>query len=93
MTARPTVPEPIQISRFWKSRDRTKHVRVELTEYKNHPLLNIRVWQTGTDGVDRPTVQGIALAVRKLPELASALVKAETRARELGLIDDDGGEA
>jgi hypothetical protein len=82
-----TLPEPI--AKFFKSaRDRTKHIRVELSEYEGHPLINIRVWQTGSDGIDRPTKQGIALAIRKLPELARAVAKAETRARDLGLLDD-----
>jgi hypothetical protein len=92
MTARATLPEPIEIAKFWKSRNHTEHVRVELSEYEGHPLINVRIWQTGSDGIDRPTVKGIAMAVRKLPALASALVKAEARARELGLIDDEGGE-
>jgi hypothetical protein len=52
----------------------------------------VRVWQTGSDGIDRPTVQGIALAVRKLPALAAALVKAEAKAKEIGLLDDGAGE-
>ena len=78
------------IAKFWKSaRNRTEHVRVELSEYEGHPLINVRIWQTGSDGIDRPTVKGIALAVRKLPKLASSLAKAEARARELGLLEDD----
>jgi hypothetical protein len=32
------------------------------------------------------------MSVRKLPELASALAKAEIKARELRLLDDDHGE-
>jgi hypothetical protein len=92
--SRPTIPEPIQIAKFFKSaRDRTKHIRVELSEFQGHPLVNVRVWQTGSDGIDRPTVQGIALAARKLPELSAALVKALKVAREKGLLPDDGGEA
>jgi hypothetical protein len=84
--------EPIEIAKFLKSaRDRTKHVRVELCEHKGHPLVNVRVWQTGSDGIDRPTVQGIALAIRKLPILTVALLKAEDRARALGLLDADSG--
>lgn len=84
--------EPIPIAKFFKSpRDRSKHVRVELSEYQGHPLINVRVWQTGSDGIDRPTVQGIALAIRKVPELARALVKAEAKAREIGLLDDESG--
>jgi hypothetical protein len=91
MTEPDTIAEPIPIAKFFKSaRDRSKHVRVELTKYKNHPLLNIRVWQTGSDGIDRPTVQGIALAIRKLPELGAAITKALAKAKELGLIDGQG---
>src|SRR5665213_3517704 len=90
MTAqRPTLDEPVVISKFWKSRNHTEHVRVELSEYQGRPLINVRIWQTGSDGIDRPTVRGIAMAVRKLPELASALAKAEIKARALGLISGD----
>ncbi len=92
MTARVTLSEPVEIAKFWKSRNRTEHVRVDLAEYQGHPLINVRVWQTGSDGSDRPTTKGIAMAVRKLPELASALAKAEIRARALGLLDDEAGE-
>ena len=91
-TARVTIPEPIIISKFWKSpRDRRQHVRVELSQYEGHPLVNVRVWQTGADGIDRPTIRGVALGIRKLPELARALAKAETKARELGLLDAQDG--
>jgi hypothetical protein len=90
---KPTLDEPVVISKFWKSpRDRTKHIRVELSEYEGHPLINVRIWKTGSDGIDRPTVAGIALAVRKLPELTRALLKAEDKARELGLIDVGASE-
>jgi hypothetical protein len=84
--------EPIVIAKFWKSpRDHTAHVRVDFSEYKGHPLINVRVWQTGSDGIDRPTVKGIALTVRKLPELHAALTKALAKARgELNLLPDDG---
>jgi Transcriptional Coactivator p15 (PC4) len=90
MTARATLTEPIGIAKFWKSRDHAEHVRVDLSEYKGHIIVNVRLWRTGTDGIDRATPKGIAMAIRKLPELARALAKAETKARELGLIDGDG---
>jgi hypothetical protein len=91
MTApRPTLDEPVIISRFWKSpRDRKKHVRMEFSEYEGHPLFNVRIWQTGSDGIDRPTVAGIALAIRKLPELADGINKALRKARELGFLDEE----
>jgi hypothetical protein len=92
MTAKPQpLAEPISIAKFWKSpRDHTKHVRVDLSEHMGHPLINVRIWQTGSDGIDRPTVKGIALTVRKLPTLAAAINKAVRRAQELGLLNDEG---
>jgi hypothetical protein len=86
---RPTLDEPIIISKFWKNRRRNESVHVSLSEYEGHPLINVRIYAAGTDGIDRPTTKGVAMGIRKLPELARALVKAESKARELGLIDED----
>ena len=86
----PTLPEPVIISKFWKNRRRNESVHVTLSEYEGHSLINVRVYATGTDGVDRPTPKGIAIGIGKLPELARALSTAETKARELGLIDEAG---
>jgi hypothetical protein len=84
---------PVPIAKFWKSaRDHTKHVRVDLSEHKGLALVNVRIWQTGTDGIDRPTVQGVALIISKLPELARALAKAEAKARELGLLKAESSQ-
>jgi hypothetical protein len=88
MSARPTIPDPVLIAKFWKNRRQIESLHVSLSEYEGHALINVRLYVTGTDGIDRPTTKGIALAIRKLPELARALVKAETTARELGLLDD-----
>jgi Transcriptional Coactivator p15 (PC4) len=89
MTAhRPTLDEPIIISKFWKNRRRNESVRVSLSEYEGHCLINVRVYCTGTDGIDRPTPKGVAMGIRKLSELSRALVAAEAKAIELGLLDD-----
>jgi hypothetical protein len=88
---RTALPEPIEIAKFWKNRRRVESVHVSLSEYEGHALINVRIYATGTDGIDRPTQKGVAMAVRKLPELARALVTAESKARELGLLDDDRG--
>ena len=87
----PTLPEPVVVSRFWKNRGRAESVRVTLSDYEGQAIVNVRVYATGGDGIDRPTVKGVALGIRKLPELAKALAKAETQARELGLLDDQDG--
>jgi hypothetical protein len=93
MSANPApLTEPIEIAKFWKSRNHAEHVRVDISEYKGHSLINVRVWQTGSDGVDRPTTMGIAMSVRKLPELARALAIAEATAIERGLLQGASDE-
>jgi Transcriptional Coactivator p15 (PC4) len=86
-----TLPEPIEIAKFWKNRRRAESVHVTLSQYEGRTLINVRVYATGADGIDRPTPKGIAMAVSKLPELAKALELAETKARALGLIDGQDG--
>jgi hypothetical protein len=89
MSARITLSEPVEIAKFWKNRRRSESVHVSLSEYEGHCLINVRVYLTGTDGIDRPTPKGVAMGIRKLPELAEALVKAEAQARLLGLLDGE----
>jgi hypothetical protein len=83
-------PEPVIVSKFWKNRQRNEHVRVALTRYEGHRLIDVRVYRTDADGIDRPTGRGVALLVNRLPELASAIAKAERQARELGLLGSEG---
>ena len=88
MIARPApLAEPVTLAKFWKNRRRIESVHVTLSEYEGRPLINVRIYATGTDGIDRPTTKGVAMGIRKLPELAQALAKAEAKARELGLLD------
>ncbi|KJC59876.1 hypothetical protein UP10_14325 [Bradyrhizobium sp. LTSPM299] len=90
MTTPNTLADPIEIAKFWKNRRCNESVHVALSGYEGHPLINVRVYSTGTDGIDRPTLKGIALAVRKLPELAQAIKKALVKAQALGLLDGGG---
>jgi len=93
MSARVNLSEPVEIARFWKNRGRNESVHVTLSEYEGHALINVRVYSAGTDGIDRPTPKGIAMGIRKLPELARSLTKAEAKAVALGLLDDsEAGE-
>lgn len=86
---RPPIAEPVEIAKFWKNRGRRESVHVTLSQYEGRSLINVRVYATGSDGIDRPTPKGIAMTIDKLPELAQALAKAEAKASELGLIGDD----
>lgn len=79
--------EPVTIAKFWKNRRRSESVHVTLSEYEGRSLINVRVYATGTDGIDRPTTKGVAMAIDKLPELARALVKAEAVAKQRGLLE------
>jgi hypothetical protein len=89
MTAKPApLAEPVTLAKISKNRRRTEAVHVGLSSYEGHNLINVRIHATGTDGIDRPTHKGVSMSVRKLPELARALVKAEAEARRLGLLDD-----
>jgi hypothetical protein len=81
---------PITITKFWKNRRRNESVHVSLSEYEGRPLISVRVYETGTDGIDRPTTKGVAVAIQRLPELARAFAKAEAKAREMGLLEGEG---
>lgn len=60
-------------------------LRVELTTFNGHDLINLRVW-FGTDGDMRPGKAGVALRVEKLPQLRDAIDKALAAARAEGLL-------
>jgi hypothetical protein len=89
MTAPAALTEPIEIEKFWKTRRRDKAIVVSLSSYEGINIVNVREHLTGADGCMRPTTKGIAMAVRRLPQLAAGITKALAKARELGLIDDD----
>lgn len=92
MSSRPTLAEPVEIAKWWKNRRRNESVHVTLSPYEGHSLINVRVYATGTDGIDRPTSKGIAMAVDKLPALVKAVTAALAKARELGLIPAEGSK-
>jgi hypothetical protein len=75
--------EPIIIPQWWKNRS-GEVVRVRLTAYQNRNIIDLRGWHS-TEGTLVPG-KGFAADVRHLPHLAAALTKAESKARELGLI-------
>jgi Transcriptional Coactivator p15 (PC4) len=92
MTARPTLPEPVEVAKFWRNRWRRDAIVVSLSTYEGHNLISVRTHTTSQDGKMLPTTKGVALAIARLPELAAAVQKALAKARELGLIDDDGAK-
>jgi Transcriptional Coactivator p15 (PC4) len=87
MSRRPTLDEPVVISKFWKNR---KHdaIIVTLSTYEGHNLVDLRT-HAMKEGRLVPTPKGLAMVVRRLPELLDAITKAHAKAQELGLIDAD----
>jgi Transcriptional Coactivator p15 (PC4) len=65
-----------------------EEIRVELSEFNGHDLINIRVWAEPRDGGSEriPTKAGIACRVTLLPELIKALRQAEAEAQRQGLL-------
>ena len=64
-----------------------EEIRVSLTEFKGHQLIDLRVYALDGDDAN-PTKKGIAVKVDKLPELARLLTEAEAEARRRGLLGD-----
>jgi hypothetical protein len=55
----------------------TEEVRVSLTSYRGHDLVDIRVFYQDEQGEWRPTKRGVSLSVDSFAELRDAVVKAE----------------
>ena len=67
-----------------------ENVRVSLGKYQSNYTIDIRLWYSAEDGTMRAGNKGLTLAVKHLPQLATALAEAERRAGELGLLTDGG---
>jgi len=76
---------PVIVAEFWANR-RGESIRVQFYEFEGTTLLDIRKHYTAADGVLRPTRKGLSVTIRRLPDLAKAIVKAERMAHELGLL-------
>jgi hypothetical protein len=81
--------EPIEIHKM--SRDRRGNALVfSLKSYQGSPFFDLRTYYTDVDGIFKPTAKGITASPSKLPEIFKAIAKSVERARELGLISEDG---
>lgn len=55
----------------------TEEVRLSLTSFRGHDLVDIRVFFQDDQGEWRPTKRGVSLSVDSFAELREAIVKAE----------------
>ncbi len=74
------------------AKNRSEELRISLSQYQGHNLIDIRVYcepyaNRGEEKV--ATKKGIALSLEKLPALIDALRAAERRAREEGLLGEN----
>jgi len=92
MTAKPPpLAGPIEW-KLWKNRKRDSAIVVSLSAYEETNIVNVREHFIGSDGIMRPTTKGIAMSVRRLPELSRAVRLALEKARALNLLPEDGDE-
>ena len=55
-----------------------EEVRTQLTTFKGHDLLDIRVWIKSKDGKEPiPTRKGLTISTKLAPKLKEAIIKAE----------------
>jgi hypothetical protein len=81
--------EPIQIGKFWKNR-RGDAVFVQIKSYEGVVFCDIRQFFQNDAGQNCPTKKGLAISLRHLPELIALLGKALIKARESGLLNEEG---
>lgn len=63
-------------------------IRIALSEFKGHDLINIRVYTEIENGKDMvPTKKGLTCNVQLLPVLITALQEAEKEAQAGGLLE------
>lgn len=65
-----------------------EEVRVSLTTYRRHDLLDTRIYFKDEDGEWRPSRKGLTLKVDYLPDLLKALCQAKKEARKAGTLKE-----
>jgi len=91
-TKPPALSEPIEISKFWKNRQRNIAIVVSLKDFEGTNLIDVREHFTDGKGCMRPSTKGLAMGVRRLPELSRALRQALEKARAMKLLPEEGSE-
>ncbi len=62
---------------------------VSLSSYEGTNIVNVREYFAGNDGCMRPTTKGLAMVVRRLPELSKVIRLALETARKLDLLPEE----
>jgi len=70
------------------ARNSREDVRVRIEQFKDHVIVDCRIWWRDEVGELRPGRGGLTLAVRHLPALAEALSAALTHATANGFLSE-----
>lgn len=74
------------------AKNKAEDVVVRLDEFRGVHFVDVRSFADfDSSGAKRPTKKGVAVNVRLIPKLITALRDAETEARRRGLLDDGDG--
>jgi hypothetical protein len=93
MTQKPApLAEPIEIAKWWKSRRRDIATVVSLGSHEGVNIVHVREYYTDHAGCMKPSTRGIAMSVRRLPELSRAVRLALEKARALDLLPEEAAE-
>ncbi len=57
-------------------RSASEEIRVNWSEYEGKPFISIRMWKRSDDGAWWPDKRGIAIRIRELPAVATAIAEA-----------------
>ena len=69
-----------------------ERVRVALTEYRGHDLIDLRVYYTDDGETYKPSRKGVAFNASLLPDLEEAVKRLREVAQKEGLLDDGDEE-
>ncbi|PVE20395.1 hypothetical protein DC522_32615 [Microvirga sp. KLBC 81] len=75
----------VRVSIFTIIKNTQEQVRVGLTDYRGHQLIDLRIY----DAQGFPTKSAISLQVSHLPALREAIDAAIIKASELGILVED----
>ena len=73
--------DPIHIADI--ERNSAEIIRVEISEFRDKKLLNIRTWYLNDKNEYAPTKKGITVSVDKIADLKNALIEAENKMNNL----------
>jgi hypothetical protein len=68
------------------TKNANEEVRFQIRRWRGFDLFDIRIFARAAVGDMRPTREGVAVNIAKLPEFASLIAEAEDEAKRLGLL-------